>query len=133
MRYEATFRDNVRYGRAVHAVLFMVILGFFCGRFALRRSRQNSTPRNPEVLDHLAWARFGEQRYEEALALYRTLAELDPDNALTHANLGAALYQLGRAEEALQSIERALALDPDLEFTHAGMAEVHQRLRQRGQ
>ena len=40
-------------------------------------------PRNSEALDHLAMARFGQRRYEEALALYRTLAEIDPDNALT--------------------------------------------------
>ena len=34
----------VNYLHLASAVLFMVILGFFCGRFALRRSRQNSTP-----------------------------------------------------------------------------------------
>ena len=90
-------------------------------------------PRNPEALDHLAMARFGEQRYEEALALYRTLAEIDPDNALTHSNLGAALYHLGRHEEALRSIRRALALNPDLEIARTGLAEVRRILGQRAQ
>ena len=90
-------------------------------------------PRHPEVLDHLAMARFGQQRYAEALALYRTLAEVNPDNALTHSNLGAALYHLGRPEEALRSIERALALDPDLAIARAGLAEVRKLLAERGQ
>ena len=90
-------------------------------------------PRNPEVLDHPAMARFGQRRYEDALALYRTLLEIDPDNALTHSNAGAALFHLGRPQEALQSIERALALDPDLEIARTGLAEVRKLLNQPGQ
>ena len=90
-------------------------------------------PRNPEVLDHLAMARFGQRRYEDALALYRTLLEINPDNALTHSNAGAALLHLGRPQEALQSIERALAMDPDLEIARIGLAEVRKLLNQRAQ
>ena len=90
-------------------------------------------PRNQEALDHLAMARFGQRRYEDALALYRTLLEIDPDNALTHSNAGAALLHLGRPQEALQSIERALALDPDLETARIGLAEVRKLLNQPGQ
>ena len=52
---------------------------------------------------------------------YLTLAELTPDSAQTHSNLGATLYYLGRREEALRSFERALALDPDLEAARAGV------------
>ena len=66
--------------------------------------------------------RFGQRRYEDALALYRTLLEINPDHALTHSNVGAALLHLGRPQEALQSIERALALDPDLERRRCGVS-----------
>ena len=69
-------------------------------------------PRHPEALDHLAMARFGQRRYEDALAMYRTLLEINPDNALTHSNVGAALLHLGRPQEALQSIERASGPGP---------------------
>ena len=68
----------------------------------------------PPALRVLAMAYFRERRYEEALALYRTLEELRPDRARTHSKVGATLYRLGRPEEALQSIERALALDPGI-------------------
>ena len=55
-------------------------------------------PRHPEALDHLAMARFVQRRHEEALALYRTLLEINPDNALTHSNVDAALLHLGRPQ-----------------------------------
>ena len=108
-------------GSSLHVIL---------GRAAQRLGRADATehfeqavrndPRDREALDRLAMARFGQERYEEALALYRTMAELEPDNALTHSNLGATLYHLGRMDEALASMERALALDPDLEAARFG-------------
>ena len=88
-------------------------------------------PDDREALDHLAMIRFGQQRYEEAFALYRTLIEIDPDNAVTHSNLGAALYQLGRLEESLASIERSLALDPHLEIARTGLQQVRNELARR--
>ena len=90
-------------------------------------------PRNVEALDHLAMARFGEERYEEALGLYRTLLEAKPGSARTHANLGATLYHLGRPEEALRSFERALSLDPDLESARAVVDQLGRTLRERGE
>ncbi len=78
-------------------------------------------PRDREAIDRLAMARFQDKRYEEAHALYRTLAEITPDSAQTHANLGATLYYLGRSQDALRSFERAPALDPDLETARAGV------------
>ena len=88
-------------------------------------------PGDREALDHLAMARFGQQRYEEALALYRIMIEIDPDNAVTHSNIGAALYQMGRLEQAQASIERALALDPNLEIARVGRQAVRDALAQR--
>ena len=87
-------------------------------------------PLNPQALDLLAVAYFHEHRYEEALALYRTLEEISPDNARTHSNIGATLYHLRRPEEALQSIERALALDPDLEVARTILAALRKHLHE---
>ena len=89
-------------------------------------------PGSADALDHLAAARFGEQRYGEALALYRTLLQVRPDSAVTHANLGATLSALGRPEEALESFERALSLDPNLEAARTNLERLHRDLSHRG-
>ena len=113
----------------------------FLGRAALNLGRADAAdyfaqalrhdPHDHEALDHLAMVRFGELRYEEAHALYRAMVEIQPDNAVTHSNLGATLYHLGRFEEALVSIERSLALDPDLEIARVGHQLVTRELAQR--
>ena len=45
-------------------------------------------PRNGSALDRLAMSRFGTGRYAAALTLYRTLDQVNPGSATTHANLG---------------------------------------------
>ena len=90
-------------------------------------------PDNAEALDHLAMARFEQQRYEEALGLYRTMLEIRPDSAQTHANLGATLYYLDRLEEALRSFEEALMLEPELDTDRASIEDLRRTLRERGQ
>ena len=117
-------------------------LDVFRGRAAMELGRRDDAaghitraleddPHNLEALDYLALIRFGEQRYEDALALYRTMIRIDPDNALSHSNAGATLYRLGRLEEALASIERALAIDPNLEMARSGERAVEDALAQR--
>jgi tetratricopeptide (TPR) repeat protein len=115
----------------------------FLGRAALNLGRPEAVdyfsqalqndPHDHEALDHLAMVRFGEQRYEEARALYHTMAELQPDNAVTHSNLGATLYHLGRFDEALASIERSLALEPELEMARVGHQLVIRELARQEQ
>ena len=79
--------------------------------------------RNTKALDSLAVLRFRQQRYEEALHLYRAMIDIGEANAQLHANVGAVLYQFGRPEEALRSLERARALDPTLELIWTGVQE----------
>ena len=69
-------------------------------------------PRNAAVLDYLALVRFRQQRYETALELYRRLVGVAPDNAQSHANLGASLFYLGRLDEAARSFEHAPLAGP---------------------
>ena len=85
-------------------------------------------PRSAAALDNLAMRRFSEGRYAEALGLYRTLDEVNPDSAVTRSNMGAVLHKLGRHEEALSSIEAALALDPELELAQVGRESVRAAL-----
>ena len=106
----------------------------FLGRAAERLGRPEAAdylaralrddPRDREALELLAMLRFGEQRYGEALDLYRTLVEIDPDSAQTHANIGATLYYLDRVQDALLSFQHALALDPALESARTAVEQL---------
>jgi tetratricopeptide (TPR) repeat protein len=57
-------------------------------------------------------------RFEEALALHRKAAELDPLSAEIITNVGRDLESLGRFDEALARFQRAIEVDP-------GYAEVY--------
>ena len=85
-------------------------------------------PHNTEALDHLAFVRFGQKRYEEALGLYRILIDIGHAKAQNHTNMAASLFYLGRTDEAIQNLERALSLDPNLES-----AQIYLKNMQRGQ
>ena len=50
--------------------------------------------------------------------------KLDPQSALSHFNLGNALFELKRHEEALASYDRAIAIRPDFAQAHHGRATV---------
>jgi ribosomal protein S12 methylthiotransferase accessory factor len=87
-------------------------------------------PSDTAAIDHLAQVRFEQHRYEDALGLYRRVAERDPERAQIHANLAAALYWLDRVDEAVASYEHALTLDPSLESARAALEQVRPRARQ---
>jgi tetratricopeptide (TPR) repeat protein len=53
-----------------------------------------------------------ELRSARAVALLRKAASAHPDDALTHANLGAALAQHGDIDAAILALDRATTLDP---------------------
>ena len=89
-------------------------------------------PGDTETLDRFALLRFGQQRYDEALDLYRTMAGVQPGSANVHANIGVTLYYLGRRDEAAESIGRALAMDPDHATARALMEELRTGSFERG-
>ena len=84
-------------------------------------------PHNTEALDHLAFVRFGQKRYEEALGLYRTLIDIGHAKAQNHTNMAASLFYLGRTDEAIQNLERALSLDPNLESAQTYLKNMRRR------
>ena len=87
-------------------------------------------PRNTSALDQVAAAHFRRKRFQEAFELYRTLREIDPEAASTHADIGVTLYYLNRTKEAIRSLERALALDPSLETARTNLEEIRKRIGQ---
>ena len=102
------------------------------GEAHFRRAMQLN-PRNMAEREQLARSHFRGKRYRQALELYRTLLENDPDEASTHADIGTTLYYLDRTEEAIRSLERALALDPSLESARNNLEKIRKRIRQQGE
>ena len=65
-----------------------------------------------------------EGRLDEAVAQYRQVLALTPDDALAHSNLGTALAAQGRLDEAVGHYERALALVPGDADTHSNLGNA---------
>jgi Flp pilus assembly protein TadD len=75
----------------------------------------------------LAGVYAGSQRIAEALPHLRRAAELLPDDAEVHANLGTALAISGNAPAAIRAWERALELNPTDAVTRANLQRVKGR------
>jgi tetratricopeptide (TPR) repeat protein len=65
----------------------------------------------------------------DALQALRRTAELMPQDAEAHCNLGAALHDRGQWAEALESLRRALAIQPDNAETLVDAANALRALR----
>jgi tetratricopeptide (TPR) repeat protein len=60
----------------------------------------------------LGIALFDKGEKEEAIAHYRKVLEIKPDDALAHNNLGLALAKKGQVNEALLSYRQAIKINP---------------------
>lgn len=67
---------------------------------ALFSHARRSAPGNPVPADYTARTLFGEERKDEALAIYRDLLQKDPDYWQANYVLGLAYYQRGEYREA---------------------------------
>lgn len=68
---------------------------------------------NPEVIRTEAMDDFAQGRLEESLEKWSALADLLPQDATAHNNLGVVLKKMGENEKALSEYQKALALKPD--------------------
>ncbi len=80
-------------------------------RFTLPTVRPTLAPADLEALRHQAKGARNTKKYDEAVALYRQLAALDPSHAPTWFWLGWSLNALGRFGEALSALDACLELD----------------------
>ena len=85
-------------------------------------------PRDTDALDLLASARFEDKRYEDALRLYKSMRDGNPEVARVHFNMGATLHHLGRFEEAIRSYETALSLDPSMGQVRFSLEQLKKQL-----
>lgn len=71
----------------------------------------------------------GQERFHEALTHFRLALREDPDDAATHAQMGAAYTRIGMREEAVKAYRKALELDGRHAASHYGIAFL---LKERG-
>jgi predicted O-linked N-acetylglucosamine transferase (SPINDLY family) len=78
---------------------------------------------DPLQISNAAYALLGQERLEEAVAMFRDAVAFFPDDAHAHYDLGVALQHQSNTSEAIRCYEEALARKPD-------MAEAHHNLGQ---
>ena len=79
----------------------------------------------PEAQIRLAAARIAQERFEEALVLYRQLRDADVNPTLATTGMGKALLGMGRHDEALRHFADALDSTSDWSATGIEPAQVH--------
>ena len=72
----------------------------------------------------LGAANAGLRRLPEAEVGFRKAAELNPNYADAHSNLGATLQDQGKLEGAIEAYQRALKIKPDHADAHYNMGNV---------
>lgn len=63
-------------------------------------------------------------RRDEAAATMETALNLNPENAVTHANQGWAALHDRRPKEAMEHFRESLRLEPDFDWARAGIVEA---------
>ncbi|MDD5454752.1 MAG: fused MFS/spermidine synthase [Candidatus Ratteibacteria bacterium] len=67
-------------------------------------------------------------RYEDALAIYKKVLEIDPDCAEALAQIGSAYIEMGRYEEAVSTIKKAIEMAPDLAIAYNNLGAAYRRM-----
>jgi len=58
---------------------------------------------------------FAQKQYTAAIAFYRRILELDPENPDAHNDLGLALHYTGKPQEAVEMLKAGTAKAPDFQ------------------
>lgn len=88
-------------------------------------SRDGFDDRGPRL--ELAFSLFGQERYEESLREYRSVADANPSDAASRAGIAWCLIRLGKDEAAATLAREALGLDPSNEPAEKALAQIEAR------
>lgn len=77
-------------------------------------NRTGLLPENTKILSQKAAEAFGKGDWEAARSAYKEMLELDAENSLAWANLGAVEQQSGRTDEAVHCFEQSVHFNPQL-------------------
>jgi tetratricopeptide (TPR) repeat protein len=89
-------------------------------------------PESPEVLDRVAMCLHGLGRLEEAAAVERTVIAARPGWLTARINMAVILAARGELEEALEHLEEALEIDPTSETALSNMERLRQAMEEAG-
>ena len=94
----------------------------------LRRATEIE-PRSLVFLALLAEAAVERELFDEAIACYQRMLEIDPDLAATHNALGWLLQESGRLDESAEHLRTiACRCDRDFAIAHVNLGGIHEKL-----
>jgi Flp pilus assembly protein TadD len=110
-RAEAVTKDNV----VAHNALGLEAMakGDFASAAQHLGEALRLNPSGFETADNYGVALAEQERYDEAIALYKRALELNPRYPNAHNNWGNALLRQGQFDEAISHYTEALRLDPE--------------------
>jgi ribosomal protein S12 methylthiotransferase accessory factor len=85
---------------------------------------EKANPDLREIYNLRGFCYFKLKKYNESIASFERVIELDPGSAIDYANIGSNLRELGHKEEAIRLYKIALELDPDIEFARTSMEKL---------
>ncbi len=77
-------------------------------------------PGNRQALYYLGRAKYNENRFDEAIAVFERCLKLDPKDVKAEDNLGLSYQALGRSDEAIVAYRQAIAWQADSPLKDAG-------------
>jgi len=71
-------------------------------------------PNNTELINNIAYAMYSTKKYDDALAYYQKLLELNPKDASSLFMAGMAFQKKGEKEKGQKICDKAIEMDPSL-------------------
>ena len=78
----------------------------------------------------LAWKHIRNKNYSAARDAYKNALHHDPDDVLSHTNIGMAYYNLKKYKKAREHLERAIVLAPEYIKAHKHLGNTYNALKQ---
>ena len=72
-----------------------------------------------------AFAYEAKQSYEMAINEYKKIAEIRPEDSVTHSHLASLYYKLGMPDEAIEEVKNVLKIDPDNWVQREALADLY--------
>lgn len=73
----------------------------------------------------VAWSLLGSRRYDEAIAEFRKVLDMDSNYAIAHAFLGQAYERKRMYDEAIRELRTAVSLSVDAAMTTAALGHAY--------